>query len=42
VTDILFAIAMLKVKAVFFMLNEGLGLAKNENGDIAVAINFAK
>jgi hypothetical protein len=32
---------MLKVKAVFLDLNEGLGLVKNENGDIAVAINFA-
>jgi hypothetical protein len=42
VTDILFAIAMLKVKAVFLELNEGLELVKNENGDIAVAINFAK
>jgi hypothetical protein len=32
---------MLKEKNVFLTLNEGYGLVINENGDIAVAINFA-
>ena len=41
-TDILFAIAMLKEKVAFLECYEGLGLVKNENGDIVVAIYFVK
>lgn len=39
-TDILFAIAVLKLQAVFLEQNKGFGFASNENGDIIVVIKF--